>query len=131
LNITLTRLYNTDECMLGVMATTDKLLCFTMENPWRGNQKGISCIPDGHYWCKPHEGTKFKETWVVMDVPGRSGIVFHIGNTESDTRGCILPGSTTGTLRGERAVLGSRIAMEKLRNNIGLSTGFDLTIKRV
>lgn len=131
MNITLTRLTNRDDCTIGVLASTEKLLCFTMENPWRGNQKDISCIPDGHYWCKPHEGTKFKETWIVMDVPGRSGIVFHVGNTESDTRGCILPGTTVGSIQRARAVLGSGIAMEKLRNHIGLSTGFDLTIKRV
>jgi len=101
-----------------------------MEKPWRDNQKNISCIPEGNYWCKPHDG-KHKETWVVMDVPDRNGIVFHIGNTERDTGGCILPGTTIGNLGGLRAVLGSGIAMEKLRSYIGLSTGFDLTIKSV
>lgn len=29
---------------------------------------------------------------LVIDVPGFAGIRFHPGNTEKDTRGCILPG---------------------------------------
>ena len=129
MNITLTRLYNGDDCTIGVLSTTEEMLCFTIENPWRHNQKDISCIPVGHYRCEPHEGNKFKETWKVMDVEGRGGIVFHIGNTESDTKGCILPGTTVGVLSKEKAVLSSRIAMEKLREHIGLNSGFDLTIK--
>ena len=131
MNITLTRLYSRDDCTIGVLTSPEKMLCFTMENPWRHNQKNVSCIPEGKYRCEPHAGTKHKETWIVKDVDGRSGIVFHIGNTESDTRGCILPGTTVGMIEENKAVLRSRIALEKLRVYIGLNTSFNLIVKRV
>ena len=33
---------------------------------------------------------------LLMDVPGRSEIEIHFGNTEAQTRGCILLGDTLG-----------------------------------
>ena len=130
MEIVLDRLYYGDDCTLGVLSIDNELLCFTLENPWKDNQPYISCIPEGDYQCRPHNGSKYKETWEVQDVDGRSAILIHIGNTEEDTKGCILPGITKGSLNGERAVLGSRIAMEKLRDIIGLKTHFVLSIRR-
>ena len=131
MNLTLTRLYNGDDCTIGTLMHGKEFLCFTLENPWLGNQKDISCIPDGFYSCTPHEGTKHKETWIINDVEGRSVVVWHLGNTVDDTKGCPLPGLTTGLIGTQRAVYSSRDAMEKLRGHIGLTTSFDLTIRRV
>ena len=104
-------------------------MCFTLENPWKNNGPCVSCIPEGEYTCRPHNGTKYRDTWEVKDVEGRSAILFHAGNTEPDTKGCILPGSFIGNLGGERAVLSSRQAMEKLRGYIGLTRSFTLNVK--
>lgn len=131
MRITLDRLYQSSDCTLGVLSSNDGLLCFTLENPWLDNQVSISCIPEGHYTCKPHNGRKYQNTWEVTSVSGRSAILFHSGNVEKDTRGCILPGLTKGVLNGKRAVLGSRLAMEKLRDYIGINKTFDLNIRRV
>jgi len=35
---------------------------------------------------------RFGETFEIKDVPGRSHILFHTGNTVEDTQGCILLG---------------------------------------
>jgi len=129
MEITLTRSTYRADCTLGVIACNHDLLCFTLENPWLDNKINISCIPEGNYRCEPHEGARHKETWMVTNVDNRSGIVIHVGNTESDTKGCILPGSVISSKKGKRAVLGSRLALEKLRNYIGISNGFDLIIK--
>jgi len=129
MEITLTRLTYQNDSTLGILAHDNNLLCFTLENPWQKNRTNISCIPEGSYKCEPHEGTKHKETWILTNVPDRSGIIIHAGNTESDTRGCILPGSVIGSLEGKRAVLGSRIALNKLRDYIGINNRFDLIIK--
>ncbi len=130
MNLTLTRIYSKEDCTIGVLADGNTLLCYTLENPWRDNQKDISCIPTGHYTCKPHS-RRHSDTWRIVGVPDRKGIVFHSGNTESDTRGCILPGSVIGSLERKRAVLGSRRALNKLRDHIGTSNVFDLTIKEL
>jgi hypothetical protein len=47
----------------------------------------------------------------VLDVPNRSDILFHAGNTKNDTRGCILLGLMFGTLGTQAAILSSRSAM--------------------
>lgn len=45
-------------------------------------------VYDGHVAVSP----KFKKKAVYVDVPGRTGIMFHVGNSRTDTRGCILLG---------------------------------------
>jgi hypothetical protein len=46
----------------------------------------------------------------VCDVPDRSHILIHAGNTNEDTHGCILLGLMYGTLGTETAVISSRAA---------------------
>jgi hypothetical protein len=53
------------------------------------------------------QSPKCGETFEVVDVPGRSHVLFHAGNTAGDTEGCILLGSTWGKLQENRAVLNS------------------------
>lgn len=72
---------------------TDKLpFAVTLERPWLNNTIGKSCIPTGDYICKRVMSPKFGNTFQVMDVPGRSHILFHKGNIDDDTEGCILIG---------------------------------------
>src|SRR3990167_3887920 len=69
---------------------------FTLENPKRATSKDDR-IPAGTYQCVPYSGTKYKNVYHVQDVPGRSAILIHWGNTEKDTEGCILIGNRVGT----------------------------------
>ena len=65
---------------------------FTIENPWLDNKKTDSCIPTGTYICKPVNSPRFGKTIEVTNVPNRSHILFHAGNSPDDTDGCILLG---------------------------------------
>lgn len=65
---------------------------YTLELPWKDNERNVSCILCGEYAVVPHDGPKFKDCWRLLEVPERSGILIHIGNTPNDTQGCILPG---------------------------------------
>lgn len=47
-------------------------------------------IPAGQYNVTGKRSEKFGANKIYIDVPGRSGILFHGGNTKDDTRGCIL-----------------------------------------
>ncbi len=101
--------------------------CFTLELPWKNNQRDISCIPPGVYDLAWHESARHK-AFMLKDVPGRSYILVHPGNFAGDTaagfrsdvQGCILPGMHLGRLRKnshsefkQKAVLNSRAAVVK------------------
>jgi hypothetical protein len=101
---------------------------FTLEDPWLDNHPRTSCIPANDYKCAPHgweadTSFKFKRVWEVLDVPRRSAILFHAGNTHQDTHGCILVGLS---VHGEK-VSESRDAIELMRRTIG-EKDFDLQI---
>lgn len=50
-------------------------------------------IPVGNYNAGLQYSQKFGKKLLFLDVPGRSGILIHNGNTKDDTRGCIIVAS--------------------------------------
>lgn len=86
---------------------------YTVERPWLGNQRSVSCIPLGFYDCQPrryHRGGY--DAVEVCNVPDRTHILFHRANTASDLAGCIGVASRLGCLENTWAALGSRPAFE-------------------
>lgn len=108
----------------------------TIELPWEFNQPKRSCIPEGRYYLKRHESPlvarithgEFSWTWEVQDVPDRSYILIHPGNTIEDTEGCILPGMSTSTIRGLPAVLNSRRAFDEIMRALAARNEWRLDI---
>lgn len=103
----------------------------TLEEPWQGNKQGISCIPVGTYLCMPHGWEKgstkhFKQVWEVCNVPNRTAILIHAGNTLADTMGCILVGLDPEQFRVGR----SQAALSQLRAAIG-ERPFALTVQEM
>jgi len=128
-NLTLKRTHHLQEATLGQLfiedVTTDPI--YTLENPERETTKD-SRIPAGVYQCRPFNGQKYKDVYIVANVPNRSAILLHWGNTEKDTQGCILLGNRLGQLNGEPAVLQSKRCFERFRSVIGKNE-FILEIK--
>jgi hypothetical protein len=89
------------DCVIGEWRLDDVHLCYTLEPPWKGNAHDISCIPTGEYdlvrGSHTSEGKPSYPCYTVARVPDRSNIDVHIGNTPSDTLGCILVG---GSVKG-------------------------------
>jgi hypothetical protein len=109
--------YNGATC--GVLTIDDSPEFVTLEDAWRDNERLISCIPQGRYKVKLHRSPKFGLTYQVMDVPERSQILFHSGNTHKDTHGCILLGMQYGKIGSESAILASRSAFLKFMDLMG------------
>jgi hypothetical protein len=99
MELVLKRFSFTDDGVLGVLICGNYPICMTLEEEWKNNQKNISSIPVGSYLCRRVNTPKHGDTFKVMDVPDRSDILFHSGNTEADTEGCILVGKEFGYIR--------------------------------
>lgn len=101
----LLRLTRTDQTSAGTFGKLDfdRFSLFTLEDDWLENEPGKSCIPAGEYTLRR---TIFQRhnlpTWEVTNVPNRSRILIHPGNTEEDTEGCILLGVRRGSITVER-----------------------------
>lgn len=97
--LVLTRTQANADGVFGTLMARSGHVFLTCEDDWKENQPGESCIPTGTYpikrrWSPKHGGPVFE----VENVPGRSDIEIHAGNTENDTLGCILLGLTLGHL---------------------------------
>ena len=109
--LTLIRIAEHDNTTFGVLLMEGAPQFVTAEDLWRDNERQISCISTGRYIIRRHTSPKFGLCYVVDNVPDRSHILLHAGNTHKDTHGCILLGLQFGVLSGESAILRSKDAM--------------------
>jgi hypothetical protein len=66
---------------------------YALELPYKDNEINVSSIPLGSYVAKKRfSASKGYEVFELTDVPNRTYIQIHIGNTTKDIRGCILIG---------------------------------------
>lgn len=101
------------QCTLGVLLDELQVpICTTLENPWIENKPMVSCIPSGKYVCERVNSPKYGHSFEVKDVPNRSHILFHKGNIEENTKGCILLGQYFGFYKDQPAVLNSTKTMD-------------------
>ena len=132
----LARLESWQGATVGVLSIDGEVTCFTLEPPNRMNERDVSCIPKGEYLCvrKDASNSLTNDTgraWEVLDVPGRSDILIHVGNTITDTQGCILVGESAGHdlwKSGRRAILSSRDAFGIMMQK---TEGYDKAILRI
>ncbi len=139
MEFTLKRILFTDDGSPGVLILGNQPICLTLEENWRDNEKGLSCIPAGSYLCRRRNTPQHGDTFEVMDVPGRTAILIHSGNTEADTEGCILLGKEYSTIRArddqsglievQLAVLNSKMAFIQFMLLTGDRETFALHVK--
>lgn len=82
-----------DKGVFGFLMTSEGVaICETLER----NFDGKPLVPPGKYQCVRgmHQLSRGKpfETFEVMGVAGHWGILFHCGNYNEDSQGCILVG---------------------------------------
>ncbi|MCK9239400.1 DUF5675 family protein [Desulfocurvus sp.] len=128
--VEIVRLEESPQGTLGALCVDGQLLCLTLEPPERQNRRDVSCIPAGRYRCARTVSPRFGETFAVRDVPGRSGIIFHGGNTVADTRGCVLLGERFAPPGAARGVQDSRRAVAAFMEALRGHDAFRLTIHR-
>lgn len=128
----LIRLEEAEDGTLGVLKIDKGVFCFTLELPDRLNEVSRSSIPAQQYRCERIVSPRFGETYEILNVPGRTHILFHPGNKEEDTDGCVLLGESVGKLMGKKAILNSRPTFNKFMKVMDAEgNSHHLTIKEV
>ena len=102
---------------------------FTVERPWAYNHRNVSCIPEGVYPVRMdyyHRGGY--PAYELDNVPGRSEIKIHIGNTLDDVSGCVAIGMDMGWVNGKWAIKHSKVAFHDF---MAAMDGIDKTVIKI
>ena len=99
--------------------------------PISGGVAQMVKIPTGEWLCRR---TTFNrggyDTFEVTGVPSHSRLLFHIGNDENDSEGCILVGRRWGSLLGHWAVLDSMLAFHEFMGKFAAVDEFKLRVRQ-
>lgn len=96
----------------------DDWSCFTIERPWQGNRRNVSCIPEGVYPIHHTQRHNGAQAIAIDDVPDRSAILIHSANWVHELKGCVAPGIGLGVMDNMQAVLGSVSALYQILERI-------------
>ena len=124
--LTLTRARFEADGIFGELTNGDKHVCYTLEHSF----DSVPAVPAGTYTCKRGQhrlggmANNFI-TFEVQNVPGHTGILFHTGNTNRDSEGCILLGQQ---IKGA-VLLNSRPAFASFMELLDRLPQFTLEVK--
>ncbi len=121
----------------------------TCEQPWRDNQKGRSCVPEGDYELRPWNSKRYGRVVVLVnsalqvyateaEIPreqrgiARSACLIHAANWPHELQGCIAVGRQLAHLLPHGpGITESRATLQRLRSLWGDRRGLRLAIRWV
>jgi len=111
----LCRVFLDEKQTLGEITCGD-VTVYSLELPWKNNERRVSCIPDGLYKCTRENHKKFGWCYRLHNVPNRDGVLIHSGTTFEHTLGCILPALNQKDINGDGLPdnVSSKAALAKL-----------------
>jgi hypothetical protein len=124
MKLELKRLHRTNNSTIGELYVNGVFECYTLEDKEREVKiKNETAIPKGVYIVGITLSNRFKKMLpILMNVPNFEGVRIHPGNSNHDTEGCIL----VGTTRSVDFIGNSRKAFNKLFAK--MKTAKDITI---
>lgn len=116
----------------GVFSTLedekDNHIAKTLEHSYNGKPK----LPSGKYKCVRgiHKLKDMKpfETFEILNVPGHTGILFHTGNWNKDSDGCVLLGDSVEDSPQGEMVTNSRLTFQKFMRILKDVNEFELEV---
>ncbi len=124
----LKRIAYIEDGTFGVLFDEDIPFCLTLEKEWKDNKKDISCIPAGDYICIRVQSPKFGNTFEIVNVPDRTNILFHKGNIEDDSEGCVIVGEQYHRYRRKVSIKASREGFKEFLSRLSKINVFYLII---
>lgn len=127
MELLLTRAPSSSKSTAGTLEVDGQFECFTLEDVVRSKKiPGETAIPAGTYKVIIDMSNRFKRLLpLLIDVPGFAGIRIHPGNTDKDTEGCIL----VGTTHSRDFIGNSRLAFDALFKKMQAAKSITITIK--
>lgn len=127
MKITVKRLHKTDKSTIGELFIDGKFQCYTLEDVERDVKiKSETAIPKGEYKVIINQSNRFKRLLpLLLSVPNFEGVRIHSGNSNHDTEGCIL----VGTTRSIDYIGNSRLAFDRLFKKMQLAKEINLIIE--
>lgn len=129
-DITLLRVSREPAGCFGVLLQDSIPFACTVERtyPLAGNVQLVK-IPAGTYTCKKtifHK--KGYQTYEITGVAGHSRLLFHRGNVEDDSEGCVLVGQGFGLVSGRDGILYSTAGFHEFMRRAADRDSFTLVI---
>lgn len=125
--ITVNRITSDNDATVSAVSVDGRFVCFGLEDEFREDKVvDETRVPAGRYQIGVRQTggfhtryqTKFADIHRgmlhVRDVPGFEHILIHVGNTDTDTAGCLLVGTGAVTQPGDMSVQASKRAYKRL-----------------
>jgi Family of unknown function (DUF5675) len=137
MDLILKRLEFREDGIFGeLLSGTGEFICITLEHayPVEGSDPQPK-VPEGVYKCQRgthqlHPDKPKFETFQITNVPGHWGVLFHQGNYNKDSEGCVLLGTGLGwTAQKQKMITGSKIAFDKFMKLFAGVDDFTLEVK--
>lgn len=127
-NFLLVRYEFCEKGIFGVLLSKD-FKCETLEHAYQKDNTFVPKVPEGEYLCRKgmHRLLGMDrdfETFEIENVPEHTNILFHSGNTNADSEGCVL----LGAVRAGDAVAVSRGTFQALMSFLGSDEEFNLKV---
>lgn len=121
--------YRADGIVSELVTPGGKIIAHTLEHSYDSKPK----LPPGVYKCvhgthRLHDNVPF-ETFEVTGVEGHSGILFHQGNWNKDSDGCILLGDAVATSKQGTMITNSKVALHDFMSLQAGVNSFTLTVQ--
>ena len=108
MEVFINRVFENDKQTIGMLSVIDNnnliFACYTLELPYKGNMRNISCINKGVYDVVKYNPKVGRNVFLFKDVSGRSMIEIHSGSYHQNTKGCILVGQGLRDLNSDNYI---------------------------
>lgn len=138
MNLILTRTEATQDGIFSELTDENGThVCVTLEHAYdsgEGNGSYAPKLKPGTYQCVrgQHRLAKMKlpfTTFEITGVPGHTNILFHVGNYNDDSEGCILLGKMTTYLENHKCITHSKDTFASFMDMQNKVDEFTLTVK--
>lgn len=87
---------------------------FSKEFYWSDRTKRLITAREFSSGLFNNQGYVPHELLWLLNIPNFEYVLIHWGNTDDDTDGCLIVGNSLGIIKGQEAVLNSRITYQKI-----------------